>query len=76
MQLNAISAAAAPADLSPVTAGVVGLAYQRWADIRRSELNAVMARQTAAWIDARAEAAIAFGRTQAMRGIGDKLSGK
>ena len=76
MQLDAIMAAAAPADLPPVTAGLVGLAYQRWADIRRSELNAVIARQTATWLTARSEAATAFGRLQAIRGVAEKLARK
>jgi hypothetical protein len=76
MQLGAITAAAAPADLSPVTAGLVGLAYQRWADIRRSELNAVIARQTATWIEARSDARTAFGRVQAITGVAEKLPRK
>jgi hypothetical protein len=76
MQLDAITAAAAPADLPPVSAELIGLAYQRWADIRRSELNAVIARQTAAWMDARSDAATAFGRLQALNGVAAKLPPK
>lgn len=76
MQMAAISAAGAPAGLSPVTEGLVGLGYQRWADIRRGELNAVIARQTAAWIEARSGAAVAFGRVQAVRGIAERLARK
>jgi hypothetical protein len=67
-QLEAINAAAAPADLPPVAAGLVDVAYRRWADIRRGELNGVIARQSADWIEERSQAALAFGRVQALRG--------
>lgn len=67
-QLRAINAAAAPADLPPVAAGLVELNYGRWADIRRAELNTVMARQTAELFEMRTEATTAFGRLQALRG--------
>lgn len=76
MQLDAISAAGAPADLPTVTAGLVSLAYQQWADVCRSELNAVLARQTTIWIEARAEASTAFGRVLALRGVAGRLKGK
>ncbi|MBL9051736.1 MAG: hypothetical protein JNK19_16610 [Tabrizicola sp.] len=72
MQLQAINSAGADSDLPPVEAERVGLAYQRWADIRRAELNLVIARQTAACIDARGEAAHALGRLQALRGLASK----
>ena len=68
-QLSAINAPAAPHDLSPVTVGLVDVTYQRWADIRRAELNATIARQSVAWIEARAEAGQAFGRTRALDGL-------
>lgn len=67
-QLEAINAGAAPADLQPVAAGLVDVAYRRWADIRRSELNGVIARQSADWIEERGQAAQAFGRVQALKG--------
>lgn len=73
MQLQAVNAAAEPVDLPPVAAGLVGIAYQRWADKRRAELNAVIARQTADWMQARAEAGTALGRLQALRGVAEKL---
>lgn len=72
-QLRAINMAAAPADLAPVAAGLVELNYGRWADIRRAELNSVIARQRAAVIEARAEATVAFGRLQALRGAAEKV---
>jgi hypothetical protein len=67
-QLAAINAAASPADLSPVAAGLVDVAYQRWADVRRAELNGTIARQSAHWIESRGEAGQAFGRVQALDG--------
>ena len=73
-QLSAINDPAAPVDLSPVTAGLVDVTYQRWADIRRAELNATIARQTVALIEARAEAGQAFGRTRALEGALTRLA--
>ncbi|MBA3910410.1 MAG: hypothetical protein C0524_11130 [Rhodobacter sp.] len=75
-QLRAINASTAPVDLAPIAAGVVEVSYQRWADIRRAELNATIARQTAAWIDARTEAGTAFGRVQALHAIATGMEGK
>jgi len=73
-QLAAINAA--PADLPPMAAELVDVSYQRWADTRRTELNIVMARQTVALIDAKAEASTAFGRLQALRGLAERLAKK
>lgn len=74
MQLASINAVARPSeDLEPITAEKVGLAYDRWADARRSELNLVIARQTAAWIEQRGEAQAAFGRVQALQGLDARL---
>jgi len=72
-QLQAVNAAAAPADLPPLAAGLVEINYGRWADIRRAELNTLIARQRAEVIEVRAEATTAFGRLQALRGAGEKL---
>ena len=60
-------------ELEPITAEKVGMAYDRWADARRSELNLVIARQTAAWIEQRGEAQAAFGRVQALQGLATRL---
>ena len=73
MQIIALEVADEPADLSPVTAGPVALRYQLWADVRRSELNTVLARQTAEWMAAREEARLAFGRAEALRGVAARL---
>ncbi len=56
----------AATDLSELAAAEVGLRYQHWADLRRAEINLALARQTATWIEARDEAARAFGRAQAL----------
>jgi hypothetical protein len=69
MQLLAINRAAGTADLPLAAAGKVALAYDRWADVRRAELNLVIARQTAEMLEARSDAGIAFGRLQALQGL-------
>lgn len=70
MQLSAIDAAGTPVeDLGQVTTEKVAITYNRWADVRRSELNLVIARQTASWLEARGEAQGAFGRVQALQGL-------
>ena len=53
---------AAPTDLNPIVAGEVAVRYENWADHRRSEINLLLARQTADWAEARQNAALAFGR--------------
>lgn len=75
MQLASINAAARPVDdIAPVTAEKVALSYERWADVRRSELNLVIARQTVEWMDARSGAQTAFGRVQALRGLATRMN--
>jgi hypothetical protein len=68
-----VNEAAQPADLGPMTAERVALAYDRWADVRRSELNLVIARQTVDWMEARTQAQTAFGRVQALQGLATRL---
>lgn len=70
MQLAAINLASHPAEeLSPVVAGKVAIVYDRWADVRRAELNLVIARQTADSLEARGAARNALGRVQALQGL-------
>ncbi len=76
MQIAALDQVAEPADLPLVQALQVGLRYQLWADARRAELNTVLARQTAEWLEARQDARQAFGRTEALRGITARLGRK
>ena len=68
-QMDAINEAAKPADLPLVAGARAEWAYRRWADQRRSELNLVIARQTADWLTARDAAKTAFGRNEALSGL-------
>ena len=61
------TAPAAAGDLEGTSAQLAALNYQRWAEGRRRELNQVLARQTAAWIDATDAAREAFGRNEALK---------
>lgn len=76
MQIAAINRGAEPADLDPLTAARIALSYDRWADVRRAELNLVIARQSAAWHEARSDAQTAFGRVQALQGLVAQAKGK
>lgn len=60
---------ALPGALPEIAALRAALNYQRWADARRGEINLVLARQTAAMIEARDAAREAFGRSEAMRAL-------
>ncbi len=60
-------------DLPEVAAADVMLRYQRWADQRRADINLTLARQTAAWTEARESATLAFARSQALQGLARKL---
>lgn len=65
--------AAAPAvGLDPITSARTDLLYQRWADQRRSDINLVLARQTADWLDSQDKARHAFGRVQVLRRFTDR----
>lgn len=50
--------------IQPVAAQLAALNYQRWAESRRAEINLVLARQTAEWIEARDAARATFGRAE------------
>lgn len=76
MQIAALGQAAEPVDLPAVAGSQVALRYQLWADARRSELNTVLARQTAHWLEARQEAQTAFGRAEALRLLAQRLAGR
>lgn len=64
---------ATPTDLPLVAAAEVALRYALWADQRRSEINLLLARQTVEWVEARQEAARAFGRNQVVQKLGERL---
>jgi hypothetical protein len=76
MQIAALDHPAEPEGLDLAPAAQVALRYQLWADIRRAELNTVLARQTADWLAAREDARHAFGRAEALRGIATRLKGR
>ena len=59
--------------LEGMAAELAGLAYQRWADARRGEINIVLARQTRDWLEAQDSARLAFGKAEALRRIHAKL---
>ena len=73
-QLAGLEEAAAPAGALPeISAQLASLAYQRWAEARRAEINLALARQTAEWIEARDAARLAFGRTDALQTLQARL---
>lgn len=53
--------------LGPIASAAASLQYERWADLRRSELNIALARQTVAWMEARKNAETAFGRSEVLK---------
>lgn len=53
-------------NLEGAAAALAEIGYQRWADARRAELNRVLARQTAEWLEATDAARQAFGRNEAL----------
>jgi hypothetical protein len=54
------------------SAELSALAYERWADARRAEINQQLARQTHIWMEARDAAQIAFGKAEALRRLRDR----
>ncbi len=61
--LNAASAV----DLGVVVAAKSEMLYQQWADRRRAEINIVLARQTADWMDKQQTARRSFGQAEVLR---------
>ena len=56
-----------------VAAQMAELRWQKWADLRRAEINPILARQTAEWMEARAKAQRAFARGEALRALRARL---
>lgn len=50
----------------------VALRYDRWAEARRREINLVLARQTATWLQALEVARGAFGRAEVLRKLAER----
>lgn len=67
---------AEPENLAGAAGALAALAYHRWADARRAEINQVLARQTHDWMLARDDAQLAFGRAEALRRLSQKPPGK
>ncbi|WP_135450122.1 hypothetical protein [Tabrizicola caldifontis] len=76
MQIMSLDQSAKTADLPTVTVNQVALRYELWADAQRTELNAILARQTVDWLDARDRALAAFGRLEALRGLNRNAEGE
>ncbi len=75
-KLQALDAGAAPPveGLDFAAAARAGLLYDRWIARRRSELNLVLARQTAEWRELRDAATRDFGRDAAVEALRKKLA--
>lgn len=61
----------AETDLNPIAAAGAAIRFQRWADLRRAEVNQTLARQTVQLQEARAAAQTAFGRATALAKLRD-----
>lgn len=59
-------------DTLGVAEAMATLAYQRWADKRRLELNQILAQQTALWLDKQDGARHAFGQADVLRAIAQR----
>jgi hypothetical protein len=55
-----------------VPGALAALRYAGWADARRAEINLRLARQTALWLQAQADARLAFGRADVLRRLSDR----
>ena len=75
-RFDALNATPAATDLPLIAEALASLGYQRWADARRAEINLVLARQTAEWLEARDAARTTFGRKQALQGLATRLEGR
>lgn len=62
----------AGSDLQGTAAELAALAYRKWADARRAEINLVLARQNRDMLEARAAAEAAFGKAEALRAVQEK----
>ena len=71
--LERLNVVPADDDLPLVIAHQTNMRYQQWAEARRAEINANLARQTAELLAAREDAGQAFGRNQALLGLQKRL---
>ena len=61
-------------DLCPIKANQANLRYQRWADLRRAEINIALARQSAEMLLARDHVGEAFSKNQALLSLSRRKS--
>ena len=62
-----------PEGLEGAAAELAHLNYQRWADMRREEINRQLAQRTVTWLEAVETARAAFGKDQALGKIASLL---
>jgi predicted Abi (CAAX) family protease len=70
--LAGLTAAEPATDLAPAAAERVRQQYEAWADLRRRTLIPLLARQSAAALDAEAAARSAFGRCSVLDALGKR----
>lgn len=68
-QIAALQAGIVDEGISEIAAHQAALRYQAWADLRRRELNLILARQTVAQLTAEDEARLALGRVDVLQRI-------
>lgn len=61
-----------PEGADPLALAPVALRHDRWAEARRREINLVLARQTATWLQALEVARGAFGRAEVLRKLAER----
>jgi len=52
-----------------ISGALAALSYNQWADARRAEINLVLATKTAQWLQAKADAERALGRSEVLKKI-------
>lgn len=60
----------------PILNAKVDMMYRSWADGRRAELNMILARQTANWMESAAEARRCFGRLDALQQVAARMAAR
>jgi hypothetical protein len=61
-------------DLDLVTNAKAAIRYEHWADTKRRDINIVLARQTATWLEARLATQTAFGRADVLQRLMRKMT--
>lgn len=66
----------AETDLNPIAEAEAAIRFQRWADMRRAEVNQILARQTAMLHEMHSATQTAFGRANALAKLRNGLKTK